>query len=655
MLDHLGLTTRPGLGRGAMLGACTLLAIALVAAAPGAGARPKPAAKAAKTAKTAPVDVPPQLDPVEAVRRAHTLRDEGHAGEAEPLLRTVVEQAPDNLPALVELAETLTDLDRDDDAMHLYERIVAMQPDDATTRMRLADFYLFKDQPDAALGHYMVVLNARPNDPSLHQKVAQILMAMDRTADAVPHLKAYCDAVPGDVDARKELYKAYLWTDDVASAMAMLRQIVAEHPEDLDSTRELAERMVDKSDEKGAIELYERLVERNPTDSPARRELGELYEWNDAPRKALDQYEAYLELKPFDSEIRGRALQLSVDLGLGNRAKSHADVLGVADPRSRELSRQMMLVETGLGTSLGAEYAFFNNNNQFFHHEVGPRFRYGIGEDIGVGARYAFHLVKGPQSYVTPAVEPPGGPATGQAMGHTGEVFADFRLPWDLLLQAGVAVTWWDTHWTSVGALLALTKDFGEASITLSGQRAEYLTTFGDLDFKVMGNTAALDVAWEFWYPMFVTLGGEYTYLQASGLPANHRLMGQVGLGVVAYDDPRVEVAYEYDIEAFTKTSPDQFSYFVRNHYQRHGPAISLRHPVLHWLLYGFDVHLWHIPEDSTSTFPTMQLTYGAELVMRPGGDNLIKLAYHRTDTIVGYSSSLYNENVLTVSYTYEF
>jgi tetratricopeptide (TPR) repeat protein len=606
-------------------------------------AAPCAAPARARTRVPPPTLPAPPPTPAEVVAKAHALRDDGRPAEAETVLRAALEAAPEDVPLLAELGEALSDQGRDDEAIQSYEKIVSVDPDAVGPRLRLADLYLYTDRPDAALEHYLQVQAARPGDPALRRKVADILLSMDRTADAVPHLVAYLDAVPGDIEARRTLYKAYLWTDQTAQAIETLKTIVDTHPEDLDASRELAERYVDQSDEASAIALYERILEARPDDAVSRRALGELYEWNDAPSKALDQYEAFLQTTPYDSEIRGRAMQLAVDLGLGGRAKRHAEVLGMADPRSRDLARDLMLVDTGFGTSLAAEYWFFSDSDDFFHHAVGPRFRYGFGDEYGVGAKYTFHWLNGPDAGASPVI-----------MGHQGELFADARLPWDILLEGAVAVTWYDTNWTSINALLSLTKDFADGSIRLFGERIDWLTTAGDVRNEVVGNGAGLELGWEFWYPLFVTVGGEYTYLQSPSLGGNHRGLVEGGFGVIAYPNPRIEVAYQYNIEMYDRTDPT-FSYFARDHYQSHGPMASIRHPVTHWFLYGADLHLWHVVEDSTSTHPTLLLTYGAELVFRPGVQHLIRAAYHRTDTLSGFASSVYRENVLTASYTFEF
>lgn len=579
----------------------------------------------------------------EVVRQAHSLREEGRAAEAEAMLRKALEASPEDPALLAELGEALVDVGREDEALSCYERLVSIRPDDINARMRLADLYLFRDHPDAALAHYMNVLNAKPNDPGVRRKVADILIAMDRNADAIPHLIAYLEAVPGDIETIHTLYKLYLWTDQQARAIETLKSLFEQNPQDLEIARELAERYVDMADEKNAIAIYERILKHHPNDAASLRALGELYEWNDAPRKALDLYEAYLAIEPFDAEIRGRAMQIAVDLGLGNRAKHHAEVLGMADPRSRELSRSIMLVDTGFGTAIGAEYTFFSDSNDFYHHVVGPRFRYAINDNVGVGARYAFHLLEGPLGNVTQ-----------QVMGHQGELFADARLSWEVLLEGSVSVTWYDLNWTSVNAFVAATKDFAEGFVRIFAERSDWLTTNNDVDKRVVANGAGLSFMWDFWSPMYLTLSGEYNYLESTGND-NHRGLIEGGLGVVAYENPRVEVAYEYSIEMYHLTNQADFTYFVREHYQMHGPMVSIRHPVTHWFLYAADLHLWHAIEDSSASAPTLLLTYGAELVLRPELSHLINLAYHRTDTIVGTSSTVYRENVLMASYTYEF
>jgi tetratricopeptide (TPR) repeat protein len=624
-----------------------ILAAALLGA---SGALARTPARKAVPVQAAPAAAPePGPAPAEAVAKAKAMRDDGHPADAEALLRPVLAAAPDDPAVAAELSTDLADQGRDDEALRLQERVVALRPDDADARLRVADLYLALGHRDTALDQYLLVLASRPQDPGLHRRVADLLMAMDRTAEAVPHLEAYVAAVPGDVDARKDLYHAYLWTDRTEDAMKTLAAVVADHPEDVDSARELAERCVDRSDEKQAIVLYQKVVAARPADAGARKALAQLYEWTDRPRDALREYEAVLAARPFDGEARVRAAQLSVDLGLGTKARRHVALLGTDDPSGRTAARALLLLDSASGTALSADYTFFQNFDGFWHHQLGARFQYGITDDYAVGVRYAFHLLSGP------TFQAGGQGPNGSAMGHTAGAFASLHLPADFLLELDASVTRYDTGWTSGAAMLALSREFGPVSLTLTGQRADVLSTFGDVQSKVTSNGAGLAVYAEPWGPLFLEVAGEYGYYASPDLPGNHRLAGSAEFGVVALQEPRIEVAYSYDIEHFSNFEQSLFSYFVRDHYQMHGPRVSLRHAPLHWLMYGADIQLWHVIEDSTASQPALMLTYGAQIAVRPGVHHRIAVSYHRTDTITGNVDALYRENVLTASYTFEF
>lgn len=577
-----------------------------------------------------------------ALDRARSLRHAGEPAQAEVLLREAATAHPSDPDIFLEWSRTLADLDREEEALRTAEKAVSLRPEDTESRLWLAQMYLRQSQPDSALEHLLLVLRERPQDLALRRQVAQVLVWLDRNEEAIPHLEAYVAAVPGDLESLKTLYQLYLWTYRSDEALSTLERVTTLDPSDREAALEYARRCVDLDRLPQAIATYERLRQRDPTDAEAVCALGTLYEWTDAPRKALDAYEACLALRPFDSGARERALALSLDLGHGRKARTHARVLGLSDAAYEESARRALLEQTGHGTALGVDFQWFNDRLGFDHVAVGPWGALGLGEEVTLGARYVFHWMRG-----HPDLN--GNIPEVTRIGHEAGLFGEVRWHDRWTLDLSASVTHYNSPWTSFNARVEQRADLDRVSLSLFGERADNRTTVGAVLDGVIFNTGGASVYWNPWRELFFFLLVEGTYVNPD---KNVRFYGWGSAGYVFLDMPRLEVSYTYSIEHFRDHMEGGAvrSYFNPKAYQTHGPFVSFQHPVTSWFLYGLDLRLWHAVRDDA-----LLATYGVTIGLRPGDRHSLDLAFRRTDTLVGTADALYQENILSASYVFEF
>ena len=284
---------------------------------------------------------------------------------------------------------------------------------------------------------------------------------------------------------------------------------------------------------------------------------------------------------------------------------------------------------------VSADYAWVTNNQRFSHHAVGPTAGYGLSRHVTLGGLYRFHHLFGPDV----------NKQDHTMLAHEGGIFAESLLPLEIRLDGGASVTAYDTGWTSFNAYAELGRTFGPVVLALRGERRDLLTSAGDVLARVVANGVALRAYAEPWWKLFATGGFEYDRYSDS----NNRLYGEAAVGLVALSRPRVGVSYTYSIEHFTDSSPGR-SYFNPSAYHTHGPMVAIEHTVVPYFQYGADIRLWHaVSEDA------LFLTYGASVAFRVAWKHLLRVAFHRTDTVYGTTKSLYNENLLTAGYVFEF
>lgn len=570
----------------------------------------------------------------EILKKARMLRDEGNPKSAEEILLGAVGVCGEKNRILEELGEAVADQGRDRDASRYFEKVVNNQPENLSARLRLAELYLYLGENDGALSHLLYVLKNKPNDPSLHYQIAFILLSMDRSLEAIPYLETYLKAVPLDLDAKLQLYYAYLWNDKPEKALETLSSIVSADPENVDLIKELADRMVDNGKEREAISLYEEVIRKKPNNMGVRLTLAELYQWNDMPKKALQQYEAYLEVNPLDTDVREKALRLSLELGVQKKARFHATFLDPSRTEWGDLISETMLLSQEFGTSIGTGYHFLQYREGISHHSGGLRFSVQATDYLKAGAGYRFHYLSGEYQEARKAV-----------MGHEGSISFDLSLPNRWSLGAQFRSTFYDNKWLSFGGELSIEKQLTYMTLVFMGRRYDYLTTMGDVEKKVTLNTAQVETFVSILDPLFVILEASFGIFSDN----NKRVFTEVGIGYVAFRNPRFELSYKYSFEHYSR-SGEGITYFSPSHYQIHGLHLSFRHPLSIWFYYGLNLGLLHAVEDRD-----ILINYGGTMGLKLWQRHNLEISYIRTDALLQRKTGRYFENIGVCNYTFEF
>jgi tetratricopeptide (TPR) repeat protein len=572
------------------------------------------------------------------IQQSIALRDAGTPAAALALIEPLAIQNPENWLLLAALADTLEDLEQPQRALTLYQKVVFLDPQNIGSRTRLAELLLGQNQKDSALEQYFIIAAARPFDPLIRKRTADLLIEADRTDAAIVHLEAYLKAVPNDDAAMRTLHSLYLWNDKLEDAMRVLKLLVERNPGDIGLERQLAERYLDQGNEKEAIKHYSRVVKADRQDAAALSTLGMLYEWNSMPAEALKAYEQYLVLRPFDSEIRVRALTLSSDMGLGRKARLHAQMVRAGDPRYADLARDIVISDTGFNSYVAMDYTFYNENGKFRFHQVGPRVSIGVTDWASVGAYYNFRY----HEDLARTTQKP-------VMGHQIGAFASLNLPAGIMLTLDGSYIYYDTGRSSGNAGLTLSKEFENLTLTAFFERKDILSSMGDIIDSVVSNDIGLAIYTSPWDRMIVTAeisGGVYD-------DNNSHVAGTVGLGVRIVRSPSLELMYNYTIEHFKfDAKANNLSYFAPDLYHVHGPQLTFTHPVNHWFTYGLMAEVLHAYGYGDNA---LLFSGRAEFIFRPGLHHLIKTSYQGTVEMWGKAASGYQDNLLLFRYAYEF
>jgi Flp pilus assembly protein TadD len=114
----------------------------------------------------------------------------GRIGEAEPLLRRLAAERPDDAGIHLQLGRVLAAQGKKDDAIPEIQNALKLSPNDSEAQRDLADLYASTGKNDQAETAYRALLTAHPNDPELHRGLGQALLRQKKFPEAQQELLA---------------------------------------------------------------------------------------------------------------------------------------------------------------------------------------------------------------------------------------------------------------------------------------------------------------------------------------------------------------------------------------------------------------------------------------------------------------------------------
>ena len=105
-------------------------------------------------------------------------------GEAEPLLRRLAAERPDDAGIHLQLGRVLAAQGKKDDAIAEIQTALKLAPADGDAQRDLADLYAIAGKNDLAEAAYRTLLTAHPNDAELHRGLGKALLLQKKFPEA---------------------------------------------------------------------------------------------------------------------------------------------------------------------------------------------------------------------------------------------------------------------------------------------------------------------------------------------------------------------------------------------------------------------------------------------------------------------------------------
>jgi Flp pilus assembly protein TadD len=326
----------PGWGRPGLRVAMLVMAFALGAL-----------GQAGKTVRHHKVTVDDPSSPPELIQ-AETAIEKRDFAAAEPLLKKVVAQDPDNYAAWFDLGFLYNATGKTDDSIAAYRKSVAAKPGVFESNLNLGLMLVKARQPDAeqflraatklkptaqvaegqarawlSLGHLLETSNPEgaieaykqaalldPKDTEPHLSSGPILEGLNRFADAEQEYKQAFAIDPSSADALTGMANIYMRGHSYTEAEEILRKLVAIHPNDAGAHMQLGRMLAADGQNDPAIAELQVALKLAPSDPSLQLDLADLYVNAKKYDLAEAQYRSLLAAKPNDPDLRyglGRA------------------------------------------------------------------------------------------------------------------------------------------------------------------------------------------------------------------------------------------------------------------------------------------------------------------------------------------------------------
>ena len=108
----------------------------------------------------------------------------GRLGEAEPLLRGLATERPDDAGIHLQLGRVLAAQSKKDDAIAEIQTALKLAPADSDAQREIADLYSSAGKNDLAENTYRALVTTQPKDPELHRGLGQALLRQKKFPEA---------------------------------------------------------------------------------------------------------------------------------------------------------------------------------------------------------------------------------------------------------------------------------------------------------------------------------------------------------------------------------------------------------------------------------------------------------------------------------------
>lgn len=500
---------------------------------------------------------------------------------------------------------------------------------------------------DALLAYSALSEALKHRDAGALRNIGRLRRLLDQEEFAIAAYEKAHRLEPKHADTMRHLAQLYGWNGKPKRRIAMLRRLLAVANGDNDARVALSRTLLEQGREAEAAVYLARVVRDRPDDLQLKLKLAELYEATDQYDEAV---EVLVDIEARDSTNAGTSRMLAgVYRGRGERnvALAMYRELNALQPGNPVIEQAVAELELEVLPRLSARYSFFNNRLEQFRHTARVWFEHEPIPLIRYRAGYQYAWNKGRSVTSTSSVY--------ELQSHSGFAGISFRLAPRTFLDLDFDADVYIDNDPFFGSRVALRHRLQRpVSFELAFARAQELGTIDALFQETAVYDVSLTMDAEPVNRWLLRASGSYGHYRHTNLATGERVGNHGGkwaleTGARVVETPvNLELTVDYEGEAFDRTSdgPDDIPYFAPELYQTLGLKAFLEHRP-HWRFRysAFARPHWVVSDEA------LQIAYGVEVEFKMHKKHLLQLSFDRTDTAVGETDAVYNENVLMALY----
>lgn len=224
--------------------------------------------------------------------------NEGKFALANPILLTVLNDAPKHLPTVLLLGATNYALGNYEQARMYLERYLAAEPDSVPARKLLAALRLKSNEPKRALELLRPMASSADKDHALLAMLGEAAYGAGRYAEATSYFRRAVAATPGDARLRTQLALGYLASGNTAAGIRELESTLKLGADVTGTTALLVRTYLSEGNREKALAAARDLTRREPKSPAAWNMLGALNLILHQDAKARTHFEHALALDP---------------------------------------------------------------------------------------------------------------------------------------------------------------------------------------------------------------------------------------------------------------------------------------------------------------------------------------------------------------------
>jgi tetratricopeptide (TPR) repeat protein len=260
---------------------------------------------------------------------------QGDNETAERAFRQALEQHPNSIELLNNLAISLARQEKNDEAISLYERALKLKPGDPVTRRNIGVAYFRAHRYKDAYPFLEYFSNTTPSFQAL-DLTGLDLFALDRYREASAYLERALQLQPNDLPTLDMLGKAYWRANDYPNVTRVFTRIMAVNPNSAEAHFMLGLAYDQMSQEDNALKEFQAALAADPTYPGVHTNLG-LLDWraHDLERAAVE-FQQELSRYPTDPVANCTMGKILSQQSKPERALPYFEAAIKANPRYEE-------------------------------------------------------------------------------------------------------------------------------------------------------------------------------------------------------------------------------------------------------------------------------------------------------------------------------